>query len=227
MITQRYLYPELERVPINGVRHYATPFNQLVPSVTTILSATKSKESSQALENWRQAVGHKRADEVTHEAGARGTRMHAYLEHWVKTDEIKTPGSNPYAKQSNQMARVIIEKGLVNATEFWGTEVGLYFPGLYAGTTDLVGCWKGAPAILDFKQTNKPKTTERIEDYFYQLAAYANAHNEMFGTNIRTGVILMCSKDYEYQQWVIEGTEFDRWSNAWWHKLEHYYLLNT
>lgn len=227
MITQRYLYPELERVPVNGVRHYATPVDQLVPSVTTILSATADADANQALENWRNAVGHKRADEVTHEAGARGTRMHAYLEHWVKTGELKVPGSNPYAKQSNRMAQIIIEQGLAHATEFWGSEAALYFPGLYAGTTDLVGCWKGKPAIIDFKQTNKPKTDDRVEGYFYQLAAYANAHNEMFGTDIRTGVILMCSKDFEYQQWVIEGDAFDHWSNLWWHKLEHYYLLNT
>jgi hypothetical protein len=98
---------------------------------------------------------------------------------------------------------------------------------LYAGTTDVVGCWKGQPAILDFKQTNKPKTTDRIEDYFYQLVSYAACHNEMFGTNIRTGVILMCSANYEYQEWTISGAEFDRWTNAWWHKLERYYLLNT
>ena len=227
MITPRYLYPELERVPVNGVRHYATPSGQLVPSVTTILSATADAEASEALENWRNAVGHKRAAEVTTEAGNRGTRMHAYLEHWVKTGELKVPGSNPYAKQSNKMAQIIIEQGLQHATEFWGSETALYFHGLYAGTTDLVGCWRGKPAIMDFKQSNKPKTTERVEGYFYQLAAYANAHNEMFGTDIRTGVILMCSKDYEYQQWVIEGDEFDHWSNLWWHKLEHYYLLNT
>jgi len=227
MITELYQYPTLTRKEKEGVRHYCLPSGDLVPSVTTILGATKAEESKQALNNWRNRVGHKNAAEITTEAAGRGTRMHAYLEHWVKTNELKTPGSNPYAQQSNKMASVIISKGLQHATEFWGTEASLYFPGIYAGTTDLVGCWKGQPAILDFKQTNKPKKTEWIEDYFYQLAAYAAAHNEVYGTNIRTGVILMCSKEYEYQEWVIEGNEFDSWTDRWWRKLEAYYLLNT
>ena len=226
MIIQKFSYPSLSRDERNGERRYILPGGDVVPSVTTILSACKDPEAASALEGWRNAVGTKRADEITTEAGARGTRMHAYLEHWVKTGEIKVPGSNPYAKQSNQMARIIIEKGLINLTEAWGSETGLYYPEIYAGTTDLVGCWKGEPAIVDFKQTNKPKTDDRVAGYFAQLAAYATAHNKVYGTNIQTGVILMCSKDYEYQEWVIEGNEFKKWADVWWSTVEQYYLLN-
>jgi genome maintenance exonuclease 1 len=121
------------------------------------------------------------------------------------------------------MAHTIISKGLSNCPEFWGTEVSLYFPKIYAGTTDLVGLHNSDEAILDFKQTNKPKKREWIEDYFLQLTAYANAHNEVYGTKIRKGVILMCSADNQYQEFIVEGNEFDEWSDRWWKRVEEYY----
>jgi genome maintenance exonuclease 1 len=149
--------------------------------------------------------------------------MHKYLENFVLTGETGEPGSNPYSKQSHQMAHTIISQGLSNCPEFWGTEVSLYFPKIYAGTTDLVGLHNSDEAILDFKQTNKPKKREWIEDYFLQLTAYANAHNEIYGTKIRKGVILMCSADNQYQEFIVEGNEFDTWSDNWWKRVEEYY----
>ena len=94
---------------------------------------------------------------------------------------------------------------------------------IYAGTTDCVGVHKGEDCIMDFKQTNKPKKREWIEDYFLQLCAYAEAHNEVHGTKIRKGVVLMCSKDYEYQEFISEGKEWDTWKQLWWQRVEEYY----
>ena len=114
-------------------------------------------------------------------------------------------------------------KDLVNCEEFWGTEVTLYFPQIYAGTTDLVGVHDGDEAIMDHKQTNRPKKREWIDDYFIQMTAYADAHNELYGTNIKKGVIFMCSKDFEYQEFIVEGKEFDKYHQLWLKKLEEYY----
>ena len=135
-------------------------------------------------------------------------------------------GSNPYSLQSHGMAKIIISEGLSNVSEFWGVEVPVYYSGLYAGTTDCLGLWKGKPAILDFKQTNKPKKREWIDDYFIQLAAYALAHNDTHGTDIKTGVILMCSADNIYQEFVIEETEFEHWTQEWLKRVELYYFSN-
>jgi len=149
--------------------------------------------------------------------------MHKFLENHVKTGNTGEPGSNPYSKQSHQMAQTIINKGLSNCQEFWGTEVSLYFPEVYAGTTDLVGVHDNSEAIMDHKQTNKPKKREWIDDYFLQLAAYATAHNEVWGTNIRKGVIFMCSADNQYQEFIVEGKEFDYYKDKWFSRLEEYY----
>jgi genome maintenance exonuclease 1 len=222
-ITNKFLYDEMKRETTTEGRKYVAPDGNKLPSVTTILDATKTLEAKKALIDWRRRVGEQKAKEITAEAAGRGTRMHKWLENYVLTGETGEPGSNPYSKQSHQMAHTIISQGLSNCPEFWGTEVSLYFPKVYAGTTDLVGLHSGDEAILDFKQTNKPKKREWIEDYFLQLTAYANAHNEVYGTKIRKGVILMCSADNQYQEFIVEGNEFDHWSDRWWKRVEEYY----
>jgi genome maintenance exonuclease 1 len=219
----KYKYVEIPRQTIDGVRRYATPDGEKLPSVTTILDATKSEESKQALQNWRKRVGVQKAQEITTEAAGRGTRMHKWLENYVKTGATGDPGSNPYSIQSHQMAQSIIAQGLVKCSEYWGTEVPLYFPKVYAGTTDLCGMHDGSEAIMDHKQTNKPKKREWIDDYFVQLAAYANAHNEVHGTKIRKGVIFMCDPTSAYQEFIIEGSEFDKYSDMWFKRVEKYY----
>jgi len=227
MINKKYNYTLIPRESIDGKRHYCLPDNSKVPSVTTILDTTKPEEKKQALRNWRRSVGEIRAQEITTEAANRGTRMHKWLENYVIDGIIKSPGSNPFSKQSHQMANTIIANGLTpNVTEYWGVEVPIYYSGLYAGTTDCIAVWNNKPAILDFKQTNKPKKREYIEDYFLQLAAYALAHNHTYNTTIDTGVILMCSANNEYQEFVISESEFEMYTQIWLDRVNSYYTQN-
>lgn len=223
-IPNKYIYEPINRVLVEGSRKYATPDGQKLPSVTTILSATTPKEKQEALQNWRNRVGHKQAQAITTEAANRGTRMHKFIEDYIKTGVLSDSGSNPYSIQSHKMADSIIRQGLVNCSEFWGTEVPLYFPSVYAGTTDLVGVHDGSESIMDHKQTNKPKKREWIDDYFIQLAAYATAHNELHGTKIRKGVIFMCDPNAVYQEFILEGDEFDKYQQEWYKRIEQYYM---
>jgi hypothetical protein len=233
MITSRYNYTPLDRTTIDGKRHYCLPDGSKVPSVTTILDRTKSEEKRQVLANWRRRVGEQKAQEITTEAANRGTRMHSYLEHYMLHDDMKPLPGNPFAHPSWFMAAEVIMQGLQHVDECWGVEVPLYYSGLYAGTTDCLGLWKGRPAIMDFKQTNKPKKREWIDDYFVQLAAYAAAHNETHATTIDCGVILMAQQPTllpdgsldkpVYTEYVIEGDEFAHWNNEWLKRVELYY----
>jgi genome maintenance exonuclease 1 len=234
MITQRYNYAPLDRTTIEGKRHYCLPDGSRVPSVTTILDHTKPEEKRLALANWKKRVGEQKAQEITTEAANRGTRMHAYLEHYVLNKDMKPLPGNPFAHPSWFMAAEVILQGLCHVDEFWGVEVPVYCSGLYAGTTDCVGVWKGQPAIMDFKQTNRPKKREWIDDYFLQLCAYAGAHNDMHGTSINQGVILMAQQPPVledgsigkpvYTEYVIEGDEFAHWNDQWLRRVEMYYL---
>jgi len=225
LLQERFQYRSLTRDESTGKRLYATPDGHKVPSVTTVLDKTKPAEAREALARWKAAVGEQKAQQITTEAASRGTRMHTYLENHIKGVALPDSVSNPYAQQSLDMARKVIAEGFPKVDEVWGSEVPLYFPELYAGTTDCVGIHNGDESILDFKQTNKPKKLEWIEDYFLQLTAYALAHNEVHGTNIRKGVILMCSKDYEYQEFILEPKDFDYWTNRWCDRVSQYYKL--
>jgi ATP-dependent exoDNAse (exonuclease V) beta subunit len=235
MYNPKFNYHELSRTTEEGKRLYSTPDGSRVPSVTTILDNTKPEEKKQALNEWRKRVGVENAQKITTEAANRGTRMHTYLEDYIKQGELRERGSNPFGWASHAMAQTVIEDGLKNVNEIWGVEIPLYFPKLYAGTTDGCGLHLNEESILDYKQTNKPKKSEWIEDYYLQLTAYALAHNEVYGTNIRKGVVLMCVKPPtdemgnplerpKYQEFILKPEDFDYWADQWWRRLELYYL---
>jgi genome maintenance exonuclease 1 len=208
------------RSVINGGRHYDIG-NTKLPSVTTILSATQSPEKKASLAAWKAKMGDKAADAVRDTAAERGTAMHTYLEHYLDGTGYKD--LTTLGKQAEVMANKIIESGLGDLEELWGLETTLYYPDLYAGATDVVGVYAGQPAIIDFKQSNKPKRREWIMDYFEQLGAYTMAHNQVYGTKIQSGIILMCTKDYLFQKFEVSGREFVKHQHAFLRKCDQYY----
>ena len=217
---RKYNYPKSMRSLIDGKRHYDIG-NDKLPSVTTILSATQSDEKKKSLADWRARMGPQYADRVRDISAMRGTAMHRYLEAFIDGTGHKDLTS--IGKEAEPMARRIIESGLGELDEVWGQEVTLYYPGLYAGATDIVGVYEGKPAIIDFKQTNKPKKREWISDYFAQLGAYCMAHNYVYGTKIQSGIILMCSKDLLFQRFEVEGKEFVKHQHEFLRKVDQYY----
>ena len=224
LLQHKYDYKRLikEDGGANG-RCYVTPDSERLASVTTILDRTKPLENKIALANWRKRIGTDKAQTITTEAASRGTSMHKQLENYMRGSNAP-PGGNMVHQHAYKMAQVIIKEYLMpNVPEVWGLETQLYYPGLYAGTTDAVGLWNGVPSILDFKQTNKPKKEEWVTDYKLQLCAYAHAHNKMYETNIRQGVIIMCSQDLAPQHWVIGEKDFDYWSDKWWARVKEFY----
>jgi len=222
---ERFQYKNCKQItdPVTGKRVYLTPDGERLPSVTTILGATKDMT---ALNEWRKRVGEDNAKQITREAASVGTSMHANLERFL-IGEQRQPGNNPVHVQANKMADVIIENGLSKMTEVWAMEQSLYCPGLFSGTTDLVGVYEDQPAICDHKQTNKPKRAEWVEDYYLQLVAYATAHNEVYGTDIKRGVIFMCSRDLQYQQFDLLPENFNMYQDMWFKKVEEYYALTS
>jgi|11BtaG_2_1085332.scaffolds.fasta_scaffold23623_1 genome maintenance exonuclease 1 len=222
LILDKYTYPSIVRDDDSAdIRLYKTPDNDLVPSVTSILSKTKD---TKYLDEWRKRVGEEEAKRITQEACSIGTKMHNYLECYILDEKYKVD-YNPRTTQAISMAEVIIEEGLCHVDEIWGSEVQLYYKDQYAGTTDLVGLYKGKPYIIDFKQTNRPKKKEWIEDYFLQLCAYAHAHNELTGTEISGGVVLMCSRDLQFQKFEMDEIQFQKYSYMWFNRVKEYRKL--
>ena len=217
---KKFIYPKTQRSLIQGSRHYDIG-NTKLPSVTTIISATQSEEKRQKLAEWKARLGDQAADRVRDVAAMRGTAMHSFLEAYIRGTGHKDLTS--IGKEAEPMAKKIIESGLGDLGEVWGTEVTLYYPDLYAGATDIVGIYNGRESIIDFKQTNKPKKREWIDDYFIQLGAYAMAHNYVYRTTIQQGVILMCSKDGLFQKFEVSDKEFVSYQHAFLKKVDEYY----
>ena len=215
-IIQKYNYAELKRQD-GDVRLYLTPDGESLPSVTSILNKTKDKAF---LKKWRERVGEKKAEKIIADSAKIGTALHLYIERFVNGDKYKD--LTKIGVQAEKMAQKIIDEGLKDISEIWGSEVHLYYPGKYAGTTDMIGVYKGRPTIIDFKQTNRPKKREWIQDYLMQLAAYAQAHNKLFNTDIDQGVILMCSRDLTFQRFELQGEKFTRAYDAFMKKHDFY-----
>jgi genome maintenance exonuclease 1 len=215
-----YKYPKSIREMIEGKRHYAIDDNKL-PSVTTIISTTQTQEKQDSLKRWIAKVGEKEAERVKNTAAIRGTKMHSILEGYVEDKNILDMTEE--GGEAHRMANTIIDQGLKDLDEIWGSEAVLSYQDRYAGATDLCGVYMGRESIIDFKQSNKPKREEWIDDYYLQSVAYALAHNETYGTEIDQGVILMCTPDCFFQRFIINGRRFREYKEKCKQKVEEYY----
>ena len=219
-----YEYPKSMRSLIKDERHYEIGSSKL-PSVTTILNVTASSEKRESLAKWKAKVGEAEAERVKNVAATRGTAMHSYLEYHLNGQGLLDLSDEGQAARS--MAQTIIDKGLVDLHEIWGNEVVLHYPDLYAGQTDLVGIYQGRDSIVDFKQTNKPKRDEWIEDYYLQGAAYATAHDCIYDTKIEQIVVLMCTPDNFFQRFIVNGQRFRDYKSEWLRRVDMYYNLKS
>ncbi|MDA8537810.1 hypothetical protein N9K55_03795 [Candidatus Pelagibacter bacterium] len=218
----KFSYPKSMRSMISGSRMYAVNQEKL-PSVTSILQATQSEEKKASLANWKARVGTTEANRIKNDASNRGTSMHAFLEKYL-LGQLNLELLEEEDNKSKKMADEIIEQGIKNKlTEIWGTEATLYYPGKYAGTCDACGVYEGQETIIDFKQSNKPKREEWIEDYYLQLGAYSLAHNVVYNSRITQGIVLLCTVDNLFQDFRIQGTKLKEYQNKFLEKVEQFY----
>jgi genome maintenance exonuclease 1 len=210
-----YRYESLERIDSATGRKYVYGDTKL-PSVTTILSKTKDDAK---LKEWAERIGQEEANRIRDEAATVGTYMHLTIEKAIAGEDLPAP-QNWLALKGYEMGYRLINRFFPNVDEIWGSEVSLYYPGKYAGTTDFVGVYRGKPGIVDYKQANKPKKRQWIEDYFHQLAAYATAHDIVHGTNINYGAVLIIPREGEPQEFTSTGKEFQDYKDAWMRRVD-------
>ncbi len=215
----KYKYVSGQMYEHHGSRIYDFG-NEKLPSVTSILGLTKDQSF---LKDWQEKVGHEKAESIKNHSSKRGTSVHKFLESYITGvgyDDLSSIGT-----EAKPMAEKIIEVGLTPVDEYYGSEVSLYYPGLYAGSTDLICLHNGKETIVDFKQANRPKKKEWIEDYYLQIAAYAMAHDYVHQSKIEQGVIMMCTPDLYYQEFVISGAELRRYKHKFLKRLDMYHDL--
>jgi len=215
----KYNYIQGTQLSDHGSRIYDVAGYRL-PSVTTILGKTKDQKF---LQDWIAKKGAKEAERIKNVSSARGTAMHKFLEHYILGDGYDD--LTGLGQEAKSMAEKVIEIGLAPVEEYYGSEVTMYYPGLYAGATDLVCNHNGDEAIVDFKQSNRPKKKEWIEDYYLQIAAYAMAHDYVHGSTINKGVIMVCTPDLYYQEFVVSGAELRQYKHKFLKRLDMYHEL--
>ena len=220
-MTSKFEYPPSRRAMVNGSRLYEVGDENL-PSVTTILDAMSDKS---AIIAWQKRVGMEEANKQKKEASGLGTATHKLVENYLLKEESK-PKGNLVWQMAEKISKPIITNLHVHMDELWGVECTLFYPGLYAGTSDCVAVYRGEPAILDFKTSKKIKKREWIENYFLQCTAYALAHNQMFNTDIKNCYILMVDRDGNFKEFDL-STDFELYSNKWSEIVDKYYELNT
>ena len=215
----KYTYVDASRIEEHGSRIYDVNGDRL-PSVTTILGRTKDQ---QFLKDWKAKVGEQEAERIKNLSSNRGTAMHKFLEHYILGTGYND--LTELGQKAKAMAEKVVDVGLAPVEEYFGSEVTLYYPGLYAGSTDLVCLHNGVETVVDFKQSNRPKREEWIDDYFMQIAAYCMAHDYVHGSNIKQGVIMVCTPDLYYQEFKVNGAELRQWKHKFLKRLDMYYDL--
>ena len=220
-LNNKYKYIQGKQITDHGTGTRVYDFNGArLPSVTTILGATKNQEF---IKKWKAKVGEAEADRIKNLSSKRGTSMHKFLESYIQGigyDDLTGVG-----QEARPMADKIIEVGLTPVSEYYGSEIMLHYPGLYAGSTDLVCLHNDMESIVDFKQSNRPKKEEWIDDYFLQIAAYAMAHDYVYGSKIRQGVIMVCTPDLYYQEFKIQDADLKNYKHKFLKRLDMYHEL--
>jgi genome maintenance exonuclease 1 len=214
----KYDYQKYTRQEEHGSRTYNVG-EKKIPSVTTILSATQSEEKKASLDKWRERVGYQEAQRITQQAATRGTEMHYVLENYI--DGRGYLNLSPEGAQARLMAHEIVQN-LEKLKVVWGNEVSLAYEDLWAGATDVVGLYDDQPTIIDFKQSNKPKREEYVEDYYYQIAAYSLAHKKQYGP-ITQGLICVCTKDKLYQEFKMNEVKLSEYEDKWLERVHKYH----
>ena len=205
----KFPYQDIATETFKSQRWYQTPVGAY-PSITTVLGTTEPPEKKASLKKWQESLGPVKAAEVSKAATDRGTNVHLLAERYLKGEPVNAPINGrpvPPADLNSFNALKILLKRI---EEVWGQEVPLYSTELeVCGRCDLIAVFKGRPVIIDFKTSSRVKSKDDIHSYKLQLAFYAKAHNEMFGTDIKEGVILMVAETGFPMEFVVKLEEVE------------------
>lgn len=180
---------ELSTVTSDGKRYYKIPSGVLYPSVTTVMSIYNKK----GIMEWRQRVGEAEANRISGKASRRGTKMHTVCENYLNNTDL-----GKVMPDIMMMFRSIKPWLDDNVNNVHAIEAPLYSNHLrVGGRVDCISEFDGKLSIIDFKTSSKPKTEDKIKNYFMQCSAYAVMYEELTGIPVPRIVIIM----------AVEGSE--------------------
>ncbi|MCL6436869.1 MAG: exonuclease [Leptolyngbyaceae cyanobacterium HOT.MB2.61] len=174
---------DLPRLPVycaksvrqNGRQYYVDDRGYRLPSVSTILNATRSPEQREALARWQQRVGMEEATRITTAASRRGTGTHKQVERYLQGEVVVCPDNiRPYWESIKPVLQAVGDVRLVEGTVF-------HYDLGYAGQVDCVASYQGTPCLCEWKTSDRPKQSiDHLNDYPLQLVAYWGAVNHCY-----------------------------------------------
>jgi hypothetical protein len=146
-----------------------------LPSVTTILNATKPQADREALAQWRSRLGAAEANRIAGAASRRGTLTHKQIKNYLLGVESDCPETaQPYWESLQPVLADIRDVRLVESSVF-------HYDLGYAGKVDCIANYQGTDCVCDWKTADRPKgSVERLHDGPLQLAAYCGAANHCY-----------------------------------------------
>ena len=197
---------------------YQTKFDEIYPSINTILSATAPEEKKNSLESWKEnEPAHKYITEQAQHIGTQSHKMiEDYLQNKLSYDEFDLL---PIAHFHN------LKPYLENISDVISIEQRMYSDKLkVAGTSDLIAQYNGELSIIDYKTKRKPHVDEYMYEYYLQTTCYAQMFHEVTGMKINQIVILVSSEKNTRQEFVKSCDEYIAPLNQ---RIENYYLNNN
>lgn len=200
------------------MKTYDTPIG-ILPSVTTILEATESKEDKDRLRKWQ----HKQ-DKIFGEQSKinnenyknRGTEIHEAI-YKFSHNNIEPETWNWKYEGNAQRWKCL--KPFLKSITIIECEIKVWHPSGYAGTADLICSLNDQLTLLDWKTSDRPKKRQWLEKAFVQTAAYAQAWNWNSHLQIEQLSVIVISPQ-KMQIFTEEDTE--KYTKLWEERLAQF-----
>lgn len=210
-----------KQVRQNGRQYYLNDQGEPLPSVSTILNATRPIEQREALNRWRERVGSEEATRISSTASRRGTGTHKQVERYLQGAAVVCPENiRPYWESIKLVLQEIDEVRLIEGTVFH-PELG------YSGKVDCVASYQGTPCLCEWKTADRPKQSlDRLNDYPLQLVAYWGAVNHSYqdyNINLSHALLAIAIPDQPAEVFWFDAAAIDHYWRQWEERVQLYW----
>jgi genome maintenance exonuclease 1 len=227
--TQLLPHLHAKSVRENGNQYYVNELGDRLPSVTTILNATKPQADRDRLFNWRSRVGKDEASRISGTASRRGTQTHKQIQRYLLGKDSPCPeASRPYWESIEPVMHDIDTVRLIESPVF-------HYELSYAGIVDCVAIYKGIPCVCEWKTADKPKgSVERLYEYPLQVTAYLGAVNQYYqdyGVKLEHALLVVAIPELPAEVFLFEPAAVQDYWQQWVERVNEYWkkarLLNA
>lgn len=144
------------------------------------------------LDQWRDRIGHDKAEEITRLASERGNALDQFCKDYLMNRPIAFDGYDMFDKNIEIFKR-LKRKLDEEVDDILGVDIPLLSHKYkIAGTADVLAGYKQRPAVIDIKSVkNTKKIIEpKLKKYTHQVTGYKLMVKEMYDLDLRWAVLM-------------------------------------